>query len=239
MVTVLSKPKPFAWSYSALNQFENCARQYYHSKVAKDFPEVQNEAHSWGLQVHKELAHRIRSKSPSPLPENMKQFQKWVPWAKEGWDPEGEEILAAEEQMAITQEIEPCEYFDRRVDPWFRTVLDVMRIDGPCARIIDWKTGRNVNPDSDQLKLAATVVFAHYPQVQRAQCQFVWLQEDSITEKIFWRKDLIPFWVQTVPRVERMRIAVRDGDFPCRPSGLCKRHCGVKTCEHWGKGRHG
>jgi len=234
MTAATSRSKPFAWSYSALNQFENCARQYYHTKIAKDFPEIEHDANNWGKQVHKALAARV--KHCTPLPTSMARWEDWGEWAREGLGEQ--EILEVEQQLAITQQIEPCAYFARTVDPWFRTVLDVMRIDGPCARIIDWKTGKNVDENSDQLLLAATVVFAHYPNVQRCQCQFVWLQHGNHTEQAFFRKDLMPFWVRTMPRVERMRHAIRTGEFPCRPSGLCKKHCGVRTCEYFGRGQY-
>jgi hypothetical protein len=235
MTAVTAGSKPFAWSYSALSSFENCARQYYHTKIAKDFPEVQSDANRWGLAVHAAMAERV--KDNIPLPKSMAQWDKWAEWALDGVDPK-ETLLRVEEKLAITEDIEPCAFFARTADPWFRTVLDVLHIDGPCARIIDWKTGRNIDENSDQLLMAATVVFAHWPEVQHCTCQFVWLQHDSVTESRFFRSDLIPFWLRTMPRIERMRRAIRVNEYPARPSGLCKKHCGVRTCEFHGRGRY-
>jgi len=235
-VTVGSKPKPFAWSHSALHQFENCARQYYHTKIAKDFPEVQSDANKWGLQVHKAMADRI--KTGAPLPSSM-PYESWIDWATA--DLHEHEIIEAELQLAVTNDkvvFTPCKYFDRVVNPWFRTVADVLRIRGDRARIIDWKTGKNVDDNSDQLKLCAFAVFVHWPEVQSCTCQYVWLQHNNFSDCQLDRKDLLEFWHPMSHRVERMQQAIQDHEFPCRPSGLCKKHCGVRTCEYFGRGQY-
>jgi len=51
-------PKPFAWSYSKLKNFEVCPKRHYNVDVIKSFKEEEGEALVWGNMVHKALADR-------------------------------------------------------------------------------------------------------------------------------------------------------------------------------------
>ena len=47
-VTTYNKPKPFAWSYSRLKNFEVCPKRHFHVDIAKDFREEEGESLVWG-----------------------------------------------------------------------------------------------------------------------------------------------------------------------------------------------
>lgn len=238
--------RPFFWSFSTLESFETCAKKYYHSNVAKDFVETDNENRKWGFTVHDAFARAINHKSPLPV-----EIRKWEPWVKfiaEPFDPTTT-IMKAEEKLAITEQMNPCEYFDKKVQVWFRCTADVLKISGPVARIVDWKTGKSktfLDPEtnqwkspSEQLNLTAATVMAHYPMVQLVKTQFVFLKEDFYTEDFVGRWDLPKMWQRMLPRVDRMKLASRTGEYKPNPSGLCKAHCPVKTCPHHGIGSFG
>lgn len=228
-----------AWSFSQMNNFRTCAKRWYHYNVNKDVKEPEGEAMKWGFQVHAAMAAAIDDSTP--LPETM-PYQHWIDWVKstEGCD------VRTEQKLAITEQFEPCEFFDRKKKVWFRTVLDVVKINGQVARIIDWKTGKK--PDNpvkraeaeQQLWLSATAVFARYPDVVMVRTNLVYLQEDDSPKELahrdIWRKDLPTLWTQVTPTLSAMQFAMDTNSFPPNPSGLCKRHCAVAQCPYYGKG---
>lgn len=240
---VQSGQRPFYWSYSALNNFETCPKKFYHTSIAKDFVEPESEHRKWGYAVHDAFAKAV-DHSPK-LPPEMSKWEPWVKFAKEPFDPLTT-MRKAEMKLAITEQMNPCEYFDKRVPVWFRAVADVLKISGPYARVIDWKTGNSdcyLDPEtntwktnSDQLNLTAATVMAHYPMVQHVKMDFVWLKEDYWTTDLISRVDLPKLWQRMLPRVEKMKLSHATGIYEPKPSGLCKRHCPVKSCQYHGKG---
>lgn len=236
-------PKPFAWSFSALMGFETCARKFYHSNIKKDFVEPDNDQRKWGFQVHEKLATRVGK--GLPLPVTMADLEPWAKWALQNTQP-GDQILI-EQKLALTKDLQPCGYFDRVRDPWYRGVADVLKIGTRSgvgiARLIDWKTGKRKD-ESEQLALLAECVFAHYPAVQKILCQFVWLQDEKPTDTYrddditVTRGNLQDFWLMMYPRIKSMQRAAEKTDYPPKPSGLCKKHCVVTTCEYYGRGSY-
>jgi hypothetical protein len=174
----------------------------------------------------------------------MAKWEPWVKFAKEPFDPQTA-IRKVEMKLAITANLQPCDYFgDNQV--WFRAVADVLKISGSYARVIDWKTGKSdtyLDPEtntwktnSEQLNLTAAAVMAHYPVVQYVKMDFVWLKEDFWTSDLITRPALPKLWQRLLPRVEKMKLAHATGVYEPKPSGLCKRHCPVKSCQYHGKG---
>lgn len=226
-------PRPFAWSFSALDAFETCPKKYYHARIKKDFKEPENDNMKWGFRVHDAMANRIMHSSP--LPDGMQQWDKWAEWAKAPAQPNT--LLKCEQKLAITAQMQPCEYFDKRLPVWFRTVADVLKVRGNVARLIDWKTGK-VKENSEQLALTAAALLVHYPQVEHVLCQFVWLAEDLKSEELVSRKDLPFVWQRALPKITALKFATDTGDFPARPSGLCKKHCTVISCPYYKRGAY-
>src|SRR5262245_2263675 len=132
----------FAWSFSQLQRFRNCPRQYYHLSVVKDFNEIESDVNKWGQRVHDAMAKRIAK--GTPLPEGMTQWEKWAQYAL---DQAADSPLWVEKRLAVTRQMKPCDFFDRTVEPWLRVVLDFMTVEQDYAHIIDWKTGKNMDVD--------------------------------------------------------------------------------------------
>jgi len=243
MDTITPNRPPFVWSYSALNNFETCAKKFYHTSIAKDFKEEKGEALLWGDKVHVAMANAVSHSSP--LPPDMKQWEHWIKWAREPFDPVTT-IMKAEERMALTVRMQPCDFFDKQKTVWFRTVADVLKVSGEYARVIDWKTGKSKTyldhetntwkTDSDQLFLAAAAIFIHYPMVKYIKMDHVWLQENFSTSDAISRDDMEQVWQRMLPRITKMRHAHYTGVYEPNPSGLCKRHCPVTSCKHHGVG---
>lgn len=216
-------PKRFAWSYSALQSFETCPRKHYHEKIAKDFAEKESPAMLDGQRQHKALELRI--KDGTPLPSDMVGLEKLCRRV--------ERIPAqihTEMKVALNEDLEPVTFFAR--DVWVRCVFDLAAVRAPEARIIDYKSGKR-KPDSTQLKLFAATGFALFPEVETIRTAFWWLKTKETDRDTFQREDADLIWREFEPRVGRMRAAIESGEFPPKPSGLCRGYCPVKTCEHW------
>lgn len=224
-------PKPFTWSYSRLKNFEACPKKHWHVDIAKDAKEDESEQLVWGNAVHAALAKRIASAEPLSKP-----MAKYEDWCKKivgpVWPLPSEVTLLVEQKLAITKQFGKCGYFDD--DVWYRAVGDVIKLVGPVALALDWKTGKIVE-DSQQLALLAACVFAHYPQVQRVRSQFIWLKEDAETREDFTRESMVQMWKNLWPRIASLENAHNSLTYPPKPGGLCKRWCPVKQCPHWGE----
>ena len=53
-----------AYSYSAIKAFKNCQRQYYETRILKNWPFPETEAIMYGKDVHKALEDYIGENKP-------------------------------------------------------------------------------------------------------------------------------------------------------------------------------
>lgn len=223
-VTTRSKPKAFAWSYSKLKNFESCPKRYYNVDVAKVVKEEESEQLQYGNSLHKALAEAITGKAPLPKP-----FTGFQPWVDKITRTEG--TILVEQQLAITQDLGPTEWFGK--DAWYRGIADVIKIVGPVAVVLDWKTGK-ILEDGVQLALMAQCVFAHHPSIEKIRTEFIWLKEDATTRADFSRDDMHNVWTGLLPRVKQLEDAHGGANFPPKPGHLCRRWCPVTACPHHG-----
>ena len=162
-----------------------------------------------------------------PLPEELKDYQKWVDRIQAG---PGE--LLVEQKYAITKDFQPCEWFGPRV--WMRGIGDVVRVDGPVALGLDWKTGK-IKHNSVQLMLLAQCIFAFHPEVEVVRTEFIWLKEDCSTQDIFKRDTIANEWIGVLERVKQLEEAASTSNYPPKPGKLCARYCPVLSCAYHGK----
>lgn len=231
VTTTGRKAKPFSWSYSKLKNFESCPKRHYHVDIAKTVKEEESEQLQYGNTLHKVLAEAISGKAP--LPRHFGSMQPWVDkLTARGNEAGPEPRVLVEQQLAIKQDFGPTEWFGK--DAWYRGVADVVRIIGPVAAVIDWKTGK-ILEDGAQLALMAQCVFAHHPEVQRIRTEFVWIKEDCATTRAdFSRENMVAVWAGLLPRLALLENAHKTMDFPPKPGFLCRRYCPVDTCPHHG-----
>jgi len=219
--------KPFAWSYSALGAFETCPHRYMTTRITKEVKEPQTEATLWGNRVHKAFEENV--KMNRPFPNGMEDYAKVADTLKAYG--KGKKI-DAEQKLAINRNMNKTEYFAS--DVWLRSIIDVtIEADGHVF-VGDYKTGKK-NPDSGQLRLTAAIIFATRPWIENVTNSFLWLKDGTTTTEKFVRQDASEIWQEFMPRVKRMEESIRLGEFPKRPSGLCRNWCPVHTCEHNGK----
>lgn len=213
--------KSFAWSYSAVDLFEKCPKQYYHLKVIKD---VKEEETSWmgeGKQVHEALHKRVIEGTPLPLGlrvyENVAERFSVASGDKYG-----------EMRFALTRDFTPTEYF--AYDVYIRAVIDLLIVRDRHAIIIDWKTGK-VKDDFTQVDMSAAVLSQFMPEIQTFTTAYVWLKAKNVSQHDLKKGDMVGVWGALIPRANRIEEALKTTDFPAKPSGLCK-YCPVKQCPH-------
>lgn len=226
VVTTRRKPKPFSWSFSRLKNWSSCPKRYHCVDVTKQFKEDESEILVWGNLVHEALANYVGKSTP--LPKGMEQYQTLADHVRNARG-----TILVEQKLAITKEFGPCSFFDNNA--WFRSVADVLVINGPVAMAIDYKLGKIVE-DSQQLALVAACVFAHHQDVRKIRTEFWWLKDDATSRAEFTRDDLPTIWKNILPRVAELEHAHETTTFPPKPGGLCRRYCPVTSCPHHGVG---
>lgn len=122
--------KPFAWSYSALNGFETCPRQYQEMRILKRWPDPPGEAQQFGVLVHKYAEDRI--KMGKELPAFLKHMEPIIQRLETS---KGE--LQSEYKYALNAQFQPVEFFAK--DAWVRAVGDVVKVHEDKALALDWK----------------------------------------------------------------------------------------------------
>lgn len=221
----MADKKMGAWSHSSLTSFETCPKKYYHTRVAKDIPDPPGEAALWGSEAHKKLEHRLAK--GTPLPDYLAHCE---PIVQQLLNKDGKKLV--EEQIALTKNLHPTSWFGK--DVWCRGVIDFGIVNEKNAVLIDWKFGSR-KPDSDQMKLFAAFSFAKFPWVEKVTTAFVWLKENKLDREEFTKNDVPIIWQGVMPRLSRLENAYEKDSWPAKPSGLCKKHCPVRSCEFNGK----
>lgn len=211
---------PQAWTFSQLEKFETCPKQFYHVRVKRDVVEPPTEATKWGEEVHTAMEHRVLN--GTPLPEGM---QQWEGLANKIANLPGTKMC--EQQMAVDENFQPTEW----TGSWSRGIADVLVVDGSSAVVLDHKTGKRKL--TEQLALYAGYTFAHYPEVKTVTTGFVWLKDKKIDKEQYTREDVARIWRMFLPKVKKLESAYERDAWPCRPSGLCRGWCPVKQCEFY------
>lgn len=222
----------FSFSWTRLKNWRACPKRHYHLEVAKDIKEPMTDALLWGDQFHKAMAARIDK--GTPLPKTMQHYDQ-LPGAMHGHKVSGADVRT-ELKLAMTQSFQPSEWFDNHT--WLRAVVDVLYLVPKKARAaaIDWKTGKKIEPEFEQLGLTASLIFAHHPEIETVHAAYQWAAHGKDTQKTYHRAEMVPFWNKLLPELKRWEKDAKDLTYPPRPSGLCKRHCPVESCPYHGRG---
>lgn len=223
---------PLPWSHTALNGFETCARQFEEVKVLRHYQDVKNDAALWGDNFHKACEQYIGAEvagTTIALPEILTGYHSYV---RQFIDRPGNTFV--ERKYALDRGVQPCDFFAPSV--WCRGIIDVLTLEGSVAWVDDHKTGKR-KKEMQQLIIFALLVFYHHPEIDLVHTAFHWIKTDEKDSETFHRSQIAELWATLTPKLERYKAAFHSGIFPPRPSGLCKKHCPVETCEYHGGGR--
>lgn len=229
------------WSFSKLRNFRNCPRRHLECDIEKKWNEGEtNETIEFGNAVHKAMEDRI--KLGTPIPAHLQSYlkadmEKWCLKVLHGHSNIDDFTnvtgghIGVELQLALTEQYEPCKWFDEQHNVWTRAKIDVCKRLGPCAILLDWKTGKVSDREKEQLLISAAVIFHHHPEVQAVRTCYVWLKEDAETTLDVTREDLPKIWESLLPEINHYRASVAANNFPEKPSGLCG-YCPVRSCKY-------
>jgi hypothetical protein len=206
-------------SYSSIKLFENCPLRYYRQRIKKEVADEGSDATKYGERIHAFLEARLKG---SALNAEAAQYEPLCQGV-ERLAQRGE--LHIEKELVLTDNLTPTGWWEP--DAWLRSKLDILVIVGPDAVVMDWKTGKR-NPDFFQMQIFAAQVFKHYPEVQRVKTVLVWLKDMKKDEETYNRIDINGCWAEIMTRIQRIHDAYEHGNWPARPSGLC-RFC---PCRH-------
>jgi PD-(D/E)XK nuclease superfamily len=216
------------WSHSSLKTFETCARQYHEIRVLKKWPKEQDETAIYGELLHKACEEHI--KDGVPLDPRFAFMQGALDAIK---DKPGD--IYCEHEMALTWELQPCGMKDDNV--WVRGIADVLVIDEPnyTAWVLDYKTGNDRYADTSQLTLMSLLTFAHFPKIKRVKGALLFVLKNRIIKHNVEVHERHGFWWKYRERVAAIESAMEANNWNPKPSGLCRKHCPVLTCEHNGR----
>jgi hypothetical protein len=213
------------WSFSGLKQYVNCARQFNEVKRLRNYQTEETEAMKYGTAVHAALEAYVRD--GAELPAFYQRFKKSV-----------DSLMLIpgtryiEYKMALKEDKTPCDFDDP--DYWVRGIVDLMMVNEDTAFIVDYKTGKSNRPDTKQLKLMALMTFIHIPKVQSINAALLFLMNGVFVEEFYKREDMDKYWAVFESDLRRYALSHQDDWWPANPSGLCRRHCPVDTCEFYG-----
>jgi hypothetical protein len=220
--------KPFSWSYSSLTDFEGCPARYAAKKYYQTTKELPTEFTLWGERVHKAFEERVRDgKAFDPdMPAT------YEPWARVLEKLPGEKFF--EKKFAVRKNHAPCSWSDAQG----RGIVDLLILDGDTATIIDYKTGKKKD-DQTQLELFSWFVVNEYDferQFKTLKYRYIWLKDNSTTggELDYFNAKMV--MNRMFPRIEQMQRAWETQTFPMCPSGLCG-WCPVEECVHYRRRR--
>jgi hypothetical protein len=212
-----------SWSFSSLKDFINCPKQYYHTKVAKDFEKKTTHQMLYGTEVHKACEDYVRDSTPL-----AKNYLRFKPQLDALLTIEGQKYC--EHQMALTRDREPCAFdSDTR---WVRGIVDLLIVDGEMAYIVDYKTGSNRYPDPKQLKLMALMTYAHFKEVDRIRAGLLFVMHNTFVTEEYYRKDIKKLWDDFLPVLDRLEMAYANNTWFAKPGGLCG-WCPVSSCNFY------
>lgn len=211
-----------AWTYSQLDAFETCPRQFYHLRVARDVHDPPSDAQKWGIAVHAAFEDAVAH--GTPMPEGMRQ---WQPLASKLYTLGGTKLT--EQRMALDRNFQPADWRSS----WTRGIVDLVVLRRHQAAVLDYKTGKK--KPTEQLDIYAAYVFKYHPQVSSVKTGLLWLKDRRIEWKTLHRDDAPGVWQAVLPRVRKLESAYQRDSWPARTSGLCKAWCPVLSCEFNGK----
>ena len=212
----------FVYSYSFLNDFENCPRKAWHRYIAKDLPrEAKSQAQTWGIDVHKALDAAVNG---AELPGNMVQYTPLVASVKlAGKDKK----VQTEQQLAITADGSPAGGWDK--DVWLKGRLDVFLYADTIGMVLDWKTGKK-REDPFELEVFGLLAKCKYPGLTKIVGAYVWLQENKVG-KIHDLSNFAGTFGSIKATTRTVDMLPKDKEWDANPNPLCG-WCPVKKCEY-------
>lgn len=230
------KAPHIALSYSRLSTYEQCPHKFYSQYIAKNYPDDGGNIHFIkGKKKHTQLENYIKCKNdPTMMP--MKYDGDVLEATKivDNLRLAGFE-LTAEQQLSVSLKWTPLSWFDKAT--MYRAICDFIAVRDIEAVLGDWKTGKYRDydgKDTGQLHLAAAVVFAHKPEIQKIKTAYFYIEQKQTVIRQFTR-EMFNENLRT-PFNEAFKTVNEDAGFDAKRNQYCN-WCLIKdtTCPLFGK----
>lgn len=212
--------KPIAWSWSRLDCFEKCPKQFYEKNIAKSVPFVENEAMKRGKRLHDHMENALNGAGVDSEISHMHDLLdklRAVEWTD----------VDVETQYSLRKDMSFTSWFAK--DTWCRIKMDFTGIKGSHAVSYDWKTGKKYGY-TDQLKLYAGLIFHKWPEVEVVDTAYIYMDQNDKEAKR-WTRDQMPhIWQDFGERSELIQIANQNGHWQEKPSKFNCKWCPVENC---------
>lgn len=215
-------------SYSKIKSYETCPKKFYAESILKLYPREETEATIYGTRLHE--AAELFIKDSKPIPAEFKFMQASM------------DALAAmpgrkfpEHEMALKETLAPCDF--KAPDFWVRGIADLVIVndDNLTARVVDYKSGSDKYPDTDQLMLMSLMVFKHFPHVRQVSSKLLFVVKGTSYSHKVDREDEAKLWWAWRERVAKLDASLYHKVFNPKSSGLCRKYCPVVDCSHNGR----
>lgn len=210
------------FSHSGLKTYEQCPKKYHEVTVLRKYPFKDTQATIYGKEVHSAI--ELYGKGEAQWDERYDILRPAV-----------DAVLAKpgrklfEHEMGVTVDLQPCSFHDE--NRWVRGIADLLIIndDNLTARVVDWKTGSDKYPDTDQLVLMSLMVFTHFPHIRSVSSALMFLVKGSMTRHKMQRDEAPAAWQRYRERVAKIEASHANGVWNPQQSPLC-RFCPVTDC---------
>lgn len=214
-----------SWSFSALSTYETCPYQAKLKKVDKveELPRgtppsgMLEWPHERGTRVHDNAEMYVRGEVAEPCTE-LCHFVDELSHLKGLYDAE---MVEMEDMWCFTKDW--CVTDEDADDVWLRVKLDAIVFDGEYAVVIDHKTGKKMGNEvkhAQQGQLYALATFIRYPELQKVDVEFWYLDQDDIYSKYYTRRAGLTFWPGWNERGTKMtsdtRFEPQPNEWNCR-----------------------
>lgn len=230
----MSDPKPFAWSYSRVQQHETCGYQYLEKIIRKNplFEVDPAPPLIHGRRVHGGMAAYLTGgengtyyaeQEKTTYTADMRFEAKKYAHFAHVIEEIRRQMPLVEQQWGYDRDYKPASWFGTKDRPtFFRSILDAGVL-WPSNHFsnADWKTGRPKEDHLEQMETQALAVFARYPQVHWVETRLFYMDIGTEQHNEFLRKDfsaLVEKWNKRAKAVEN------DKTYVPRPGSAC-RYC--------------
>ena len=155
------------WTYTSLNDFDNCPHKYFRKYVLKDLPkEPASPEMKVGIEAHAMMEQAI--KNDRPLPAGAPTIAKNYLARLKPFKPQ------AEAKLAVDAHGRPVDFFDKSAVG--RGKADIIVIGQEHGVILDWKTGK-VREDPFELEVFAYLASRLLSHVKKWMGVYIWLKD--------------------------------------------------------------
>lgn len=210
-----TEPKPFRWSFSQWENYQQCPRRWKHKTRDKLPTSPAGPAAQRGLEIHQTVEDYINGALHSTLhpaiaPAYQEVFDTYRLWPNgDRWT---ERKLGLGRDFGWAGSDSPTAYVIM--------VFDVMAFDGETVHIGEWKSGKPKETHRDQRSLYSLGALKWYPSAKQAIATTYYLEDTEVPQKLTVAATATPkleaIWLQRAEQMEQDQICAPRPGFYCK-----------------------